>query len=126
MNLMTGLLRPTKGSVVNPAGATLEGTVKTANGQALPQAVIVLIPEGPNANRSDHTSVYRIGTADQKGRYVVRGIVPGQYRVYAGPRQDQIAYWDAEFVREFGSLSRVVTLAMGEAASSDLTALPIR
>lgn len=123
--LIEGLLIPPNAEspveiVVSAAGGILSGKVTTANGESLPHAVVVLVPQGELVARSDRGSTYRTGEADQNGVYEIRALVPGPYRVYAASRLEGLYYWDPTFMQRFEESGKNVRVEKGGKIAADL------
>jgi hypothetical protein len=91
---------------VSGAGGTLEGTVQIQAGQMYTGAQVVLIPD--NSRRFD---LYQVASADQYGRFSMRGIAPGSYRIFAWEDAPDGAYQDPEFVGRFEDFGARVNIA---------------
>jgi hypothetical protein len=65
--------------VLSPNGGRVEGTVVSPEGRPLSSATVVLVPEA-GLRRID---LYRTATTDASGRYVLRGVAPGEYKAFA-------------------------------------------
>ena len=80
---------------ISGSGARLDGTVGVGDAP-FTGAQVVLIPYDPA-----RTDLYKVASADQYGRFSMRGIVPGNYRVFAWEDAPSGAYRDPEFVRRY-------------------------
>ena len=80
---------------VSASGARLEGIVGVGDAP-FTGAQVVLIPDDPL-----RTDLYKTASADQYGRFSMRGISPGNYRVFAWEDAPSGAYRDPEFVRRY-------------------------
>jgi len=66
--------------VFSANGATIEGTVGNDRGQPVARASVVAVPSAEHRMRPD---LYGYGTTDDKGRFLLRGLSPGDYTVVA-------------------------------------------
>lgn len=90
---------PGKLVVTLAAGAAqVSGSVQDSRSQPAGSALVVLIPEGA---RRDDPYYYRTASTDQNGQYTLRGIVPGEYRLYAFDLIEPGAYMDPDFIKTF-------------------------
>jgi len=65
--------------VLSPAGARIEGTLFDAEEEPT-RGSILLIPDVPDPGPPD---LFRRASADSKGKFTFRGVVPGSYRMLA-------------------------------------------
>jgi protocatechuate 3,4-dioxygenase beta subunit len=92
-------IAPARLVITLAAGAVqISGTVQDARQQPSTSAIVILIPEG--ARRED-PQYYRSAGTDQNGQYTLRGIPPGEYRLYAFDGIDPGMYMDPEFMKQF-------------------------
>jgi hypothetical protein len=66
--------------IVSLKGARVEGTVVNENGEPVEDATAVLIPE-PKMRHLQH--LFKVTRTDATGRFSIRGIAPGEYRLFA-------------------------------------------
>jgi hypothetical protein len=65
--------------VLNPSGGHVEGTVFDREDQPV-SGYVLLVPEEANRNNSD---LFRRARSDSKGKFILRGIPPGSYKLIA-------------------------------------------
>jgi hypothetical protein len=83
--------------VVGSGGGTIEGSVTNAAGKRIAGAEVILVPE--SALR-DSLYLYKTAQTDQQGRYLLRGIAPGTYKVFGLSEFNGFApYLNAEFMK---------------------------
>src|SRR5262249_46039772 len=76
-----GLQSPNPIRVVFKSGAArVEGTVQDARGKATPNATAVLVPP---PDRRDNRGLFRTVTSDSSGRFTIRNVAPGEYKLFA-------------------------------------------
>jgi 5-hydroxyisourate hydrolase-like protein (transthyretin family) len=66
--------------VFSANGATIEGTVGNDQGQPVARVLVVAVPSAEHRMRPD---LYGQGATDAKGRFLLRGLNPGEYTVLA-------------------------------------------
>ena len=94
--------------VVAPGAPQLDGSVQAEKQQAAGSATIVVIPEG---ERQQNPSRYsKITNADQNGAFSLKGLIPGEYRVYAFSGIEPGAWMDPEFMKPYESKGERVSL----------------
>ncbi len=106
--------------VVSPNGARVEGTVMKGN-QLFSGATVVLVP-GDVALRKDQR-FYKTTTTDQNGSYSVRGVRPGEYKVYAWEKIEPGAYQDPSFLQQYEDEGKTIEVKEGGQISVPLTLL---
>lgn len=67
--------------VLAARGGSVSGTVRTAQGDAAPGVLVVLLPQPPGGRAQAVGASY----SDENGLFVVRGLAPGQYLAAAWP-----------------------------------------
>ena len=105
--------------LVSPNGATVEGVANDGDNPA-PGAWIALVPDplGPES-ASRQQSV----TAGGNGKFVFRGLAPGEYRLYAFQEAQLLGFVDPDLFSPYQSKSTKLTVRQGERKSADLTVL---
>lgn len=86
-------------------GGKLEGRVKTKEGKES-AGFVALIPR--NA-ASEH--VYRSTEAGSDGKFRLTNIAPGEYRLIALERNDEDAYFEVQYIRQFDSRTYPIKVA---------------
>jgi protocatechuate 3,4-dioxygenase beta subunit len=113
---VNGTLEITLGA--NPGqvmGAVTDATLKPVSG-----VQAVLIPDQLR-NRQD---LYKTATTDQDGRFTLRGITPGDYRLFAWEDIEPFSYYDAEVLRQYEQQGKLVRIREGSAESTELKIIP--
>jgi hypothetical protein len=93
--------------VLSPAGGHIEGLVLMENQQPAAGATVALAPDAP---RRSQFQLFRSATADQYGRYVLRGIPPGEYRLFAWEDVEAGAWLDPDFLGEYEKHGETVSV----------------
>ena len=101
--------------VLSMNGGHIEGAVMDDKQQPLPHSTVVLIPD-----QADATQRYRLATTDQNGHYVLRGLAPGKYKLYAFDQIDSGGYYDADYMKPFESKGEEVEVSEGSKVTHDL------
>ncbi|NDQ56248.1 MAG: hypothetical protein GZ088_04140 [Acidipila sp.] len=86
--------------VISLGGYQLDGTVADADGLLVAGATVVLIPEG---NRRKLYLLYKDVVTDQNGKFILQGIAPGDYKVFAWQGVQNDEWQDPEFLKPFES-----------------------
>lgn len=102
--------------------AQIEGFALT--GDALPAAGvhIVAIPDAPSRNQEWK---YREEVTDQNGRFLLRGIVPGKYRIFSLDCADDFDWYDPEQLKPYESKGVSIEIQEGDKETLQLTVIEI-
>lgn len=107
--------------VIRSDGARIEGTVIDAHDKPSADADVVVAPEARFRNRFED---YQTATSDQNGHFVIRGLRPGEYTVYAFEELDGDPYLDPDFLHLYEQQSKVVHAEAGRATDVTVKAVP--
>jgi hypothetical protein len=112
-NVAGGVLRFTSRS------GEIAGVVTNAAGQPILNAVVLVFPEDRRLwlPQSRRIHVAPIGS---DGRYAVKGLPPGDYRVIVADPEPQQQF-DVEYLGQLFTLARLVAVAEGDRKTQDLT-----
>jgi hypothetical protein len=103
--------------VLTSSGGQVEGVVLNAEEQPATGAAVVLVPEPARRSQS---RFYKETTTDQYGRYDIKGIAPGEYKLFAWDDVETGAYEDTEFLKNFEALGESVAIRDGGHESKQL------
>jgi hypothetical protein len=81
--------------VVSAKGASLEGTVTASDDKPMPDVKVMTIPAGGKGR----PELFQETTTDQSGRFKIRGIAPGDYKIVALTEDDADAFADPSFTK---------------------------
>jgi len=107
--------------VLSANGGIAEGVVVDAKGVAVPNAVVVAVPEARFRGRLDR---YRKTVSDQSGRFRLLGIRPGDYTLFAWETVDGEAYYNPDFLKAYEGQGVTLQISEGERKSLQLQAIP--
>jgi hypothetical protein len=82
--------------LLSPNVSQMDGSVMDDRGQPIPGILAVLVPD---RNR-DHTELFKTATTDQTGHYSIRGIPPGDYKLFAWETLESFGYFDPELLKQ--------------------------
>ncbi|MBS1827544.1 MAG: carboxypeptidase regulatory-like domain-containing protein [Acidobacteria bacterium] len=97
--------------VVSPKAAEVTGTVVNKDGKMLPGAGVVLQPLFGKSQRLGE--LLKVVTSDQNGSFRIRGVTPGEYRLYAF-EADPSEVSDLDTLKDHEA--KAVTLSLKEGA----------
>jgi hypothetical protein len=95
------------------AGAgRIQGTVykNKNNDEIAPSVTVTLVPE---VRRRSNSEYYRVAVSDQSGRFVIGGVVPGDYVVFAWQDIERGQYLDPDFIQQYEEVGRPIHVEEG-------------
>jgi hypothetical protein len=104
--------------VYSDATGTVDGTVIQEDGLPVAGATVMLFPD--HVRRADRPD-YRTGSTDQYGRFVVKGVVPGNYHAFAWQAFDSDTYTDPEFLKPLEQNAQAFSISEREKKTLQLT-----
>lgn len=107
--------------VASGNGAVAEGVALNQKDEPVADAVVVAVPEARWRSRPDR---YRTAVSDQRGRFILRGLPPGNYTLFAWESVDGEAYYNPEFLKSYEGQGRALHLNEGDHANVLLKAIP--
>ena len=103
--------------VLSANGGTLKGTTRNENGVSPGGAQVLAIPIS-GARRM------KMAVTDQSGRYEIKGLAPGDYRVFAFEDIEPGAAEDVDFMKKFVEKSSKVTIRAQGTETVETTTIP--
>jgi hypothetical protein len=101
--------------VVKSGAGVVEGVARDNTGMPLAGATVALVPEMRRSNPGLYESV----TTDAAGTFVLRGITPGEYKIFAWQGAVPGTYYDAEFLSRFEDYGLAITVSSGSRSRAD-------
>jgi hypothetical protein len=105
---------------VSSRGARVRGSVADADGLPASGVWVALVPE--EARRGEFR-LYKSKTTDQHGNFELRGIAPGDYKVFSWEEVESEAWQDPEFLKPFEQKGEKITVQDGDQKAINLTAI---
>jgi hypothetical protein len=106
--------------VLSPNGGQIEGSVANAKDEPAIGAKITLIPGGGHQSPTR----YKTTDTDQNGHFSVKGVAPGEYKIYAWEDIEDGAYQDPDFMKPHESAGQAVSIKDGAHETVQLKAIP--
>lgn len=103
---------------VSNGGSIVDGLVEDGPTKTVAGAVVALVPE---SKRFENRALFASATADASGRFVFRGVAPGDYRLFAWESTPPNAYQNAGFIRKHESKAQIVHVGQGTSSHAELT-----
>jgi Carboxypeptidase regulatory-like domain len=106
---------------LNPNGGHIDGAVENGKHEPVAGATVLLIPD---ISHRKQLYLFRSVTTDRSGHFIIRGIVPGDYKLLAWEDVETGAWEDPEFLRDFEDRSQTVTIHSNGQESLNLVVIP--
>lgn len=106
---------------VSARAGQIEGVVLDAKQQPMAGASVVLVPAPKLRDRQD---AYREITSDQYGRFLLKTIEPGDYKLFAWEDLEPGEYMDPEFLKPVEERGFAIRIHEGSRETAELTAIP--
>jgi 5-hydroxyisourate hydrolase-like protein (transthyretin family) len=107
--------------VAGPASGSVQGTVTDEQGQAVSGIQVCLIPD---SSRRSQSQLFKIAATDQNGRFLLRGVAPGEYKLFAWEDLEPGAQQDPDFLKPHEDKGKSVTVREGTAENVALKLIP--
>jgi hypothetical protein len=107
--------------ILNPNGGQVDGAVQNAKGDAAAGATVTLIPD------AEHRSIswmYKTANTDQNGYFTVKGVRPGEYKIYAWEDIEPGAQQDPDFLKPHESAGEAVSVKESSHGTVQLKLVP--
>jgi hypothetical protein len=120
--VITGPVRGSLNVVVSSAAGQIDGTVSDSRNQGVAALTTVLIPD---QNR-DRTDLIRTAVTDQSGKFTLRGVAPGAYKIFAWEALEPNAFFDPQILRQYEEQGRSVRVAEGGKITTEVKMIPAK
>jgi hypothetical protein len=101
-------------------GAVISGVVRDDNNNPMSDAAVALVPDAPYRNAF---VLYRSDSSAFDGKFVLRGVAPGAYRVFAWAELNGPAYRNAEFLKKYEARGTPLKIETATPVSLNLIAI---
>jgi hypothetical protein len=107
--------------VIASGAGTVEGVVREPTSKGFPGANVVLVPE---ESRRENLALYFPTTSDASGRFVIRGVPPGDYKLFAWESIPPFAYQNSAFLAKHEERGRIVHVGQVGTVNAELNVIP--
>jgi protocatechuate 3,4-dioxygenase beta subunit len=97
--------------VVSDKGAAIEGTALNAEKKPFPNAEVIAVPSDPKLRK--HFELIQKTTADQEGRFKLRGVRPGEYIAMALEYAEEQPFLEDRFLTQNSSQVQTIKAEAG-------------
>ena len=105
---------------ISSKGARVRGSVTDADNLPAVGVWVILVPD--QAHRA-FTRLYKSASTDQNGRFELRGIAPGDYKLFSWEEAESGSWEDPEFVKPFEGKGERISLQDSDQKTLNLTAI---
>ena len=106
--------------VISTRSGELSGIVTGRDGMAVPGAFVVLVPE---LSRDQHL-LFKTAMSDQNGAYLLRGLAPGDYRLFVWEEIEPFSYYDPSVLRQYDKFGAPVHIMESITATATTEIIP--
>jgi hypothetical protein len=107
--------------VLRSGAGTVNGAVLDGPTKVVPGATVVLIPEV--RRRSNH-ALYFIAVSDASGRFTLRGVTPGDYKIFAWESIPAFAHVNAAYIAKHEGRGKPVHVGQSGTVTAEVTLIP--
>ena len=108
--------------VVSSNGAGIDGVI-SKDQQPFQGATVALVPDPPHRGER---RLFKSTTTDQNGHFVLQGLSPGDYKVFAWEKIEPGAYTSTEFLQPYENLGESVHVTEGSTNSVQVDLIPAK
>ena len=84
--------------VISDRGGNIDGLLASEDQKAVAYAVVALVPESA---RRQNFQLFKTATTDKDGHFSLRGIAPGEYKLFSWETAPRWAWYNAEFLAPY-------------------------
>jgi hypothetical protein len=106
--------------VLSPKPGRIEGVVVNDKQEPVGGIRTILIPD---QNR-DRVRLYKFAQTDQSGRFTIRGIAPGAYKVFAWEALEEWAFFDPDLMLRFEPYGTRIRVSESDELSTEVKLIP--
>jgi hypothetical protein len=102
-------------------GGRVTGAVYDRSSTPLPNSEVILVPISVSRFRFDR---YRTAVTGDDGQFSIRGIAPGDYKLFAWENLEPNAHLNVEFLRPYESMGTAVHIEPNKSETVSVRAIP--
>jgi hypothetical protein len=108
--------------LVAAGAASINGTATNERGEAVPGAIVALVPE----RARDRVELYKSESANARGQFTFASVPPGDYKVFAWEALEPNAFQNADVLKQHDARGRVIHVQEGSTQTLDMRVIPAR
>ena len=106
---------------VSLESGTVEGSVTNDKNEPMANAVVVAVPESKYRKQGNR---YPRGATDQAGRFSMRGLRPGEYKLFAWEVLEEDEFFDPAYLKSYEDRGTAIHLEKNGHQSASLKVIP--
>jgi hypothetical protein len=106
---------------VSLESGAVEGSVANDKNETIANAVVVAVPESRYRKQGNR---YQRVTTDQAGRFSMRGLRPGEYKLFAWEVMEEDEFFDPEYLKTYEDRGTAIHLEKNGHQSTPLKVIP--
>jgi protocatechuate 3,4-dioxygenase beta subunit len=106
---------------VSLESGALDGRVANDKNEPVANAVVVAVPESRYRKQGNR---YQRVTTDQAGRFSIRGLRPGEYKLFAWEVMEEDEFFDPEYLKSYEDRGTAIHLEKSGHKSASLKVIP--
>ena len=106
--------------VLSTNAGQVDGTIVDAAGKPVSGVQAVLIPD----RLRNRTELFKTATSGANGRFTMRGISPGDYKLFAWEDIEPFSYFDSDVLRLFEALGKTVRIQENSRETAEVKIIP--
>jgi len=108
--------------MVSANGASVDGVI-SKDQQPFSGATVALVPDPPHRGER---RLFKSATTDHTGHFLLQGLPPGDYKVFAWEKIEAGAYTSSEFLETYEKLGESVHITGGSRNSAEVDLIPAK
>ncbi len=105
---------------ISSRGSRVQGVVTDKDNLPVTGVWVVMVPD--EAHR-DQSRLYQKTATDQYGHYLLRGIAPGDYKIFCWDEVEDGAWEDPEFLKTYEDRGQKISVQEADAKTADVVAI---
>jgi hypothetical protein len=107
--------------ILAPNAGQIDGAVMNERQQAAAGSTVVLVPE---PKLREYQDAFKTTVSDQNGRFSLKNLEPGDYKLFAWEDVEYGAYMDPDFLRPWEDRGQSISVQEGSHESVQLNVIP--
>jgi hypothetical protein len=103
--------------IVKTDGGSIEGIVHDSKQIPLAGTTVAMVPQ---IQHRQNPALYRVETSDSEGHFLITGIPPGDYKLFAWENATPGAYQNAQFMSQYETRGVAVTVSSNLRSAADV------
>ena len=117
---ISGPVSGTLDIVLSTKSGQIDGMLVNERSQPLSGIQTVLVPD----QSRDRPQLYKRAITDDTGHFTMRGIAPGEYKIFAWEVLEEFGYFDSDFLRQFEQKGRPVSVTESSKINVEVKIIP--